>query len=297
LSLQVNPAESLLLKNEGGRKMPVTPTYPGVYVQEVPSGVHTIIGVATSIAAFLGQTKEGPINKAVRILSLADFQRIFGPPHPDSELSTAVRLFFQNGGTDCYVVRLVKKDTGQKASAIVKNEAGTDVLKFTAKEIGVWGNEVALEADYNTSQPEHTFNLRIYRLNLDGTIKTTEEFLNCSMDPESPKFPPKFITQESKLVDCEHVFASDADYIAAATAAGYSESRRPFTKNTAGLDELSDILAEANGTFNFKISVDDNPFFDVNLKDAFGHGTNENDVLNSIKTMINDALAFSCQYC
>jgi phage tail sheath protein FI len=62
--------------------MPVRPavSYPGVYVQEVPSGVHTITGVATSIAAFLGQTKEGPINKAVRIFSLVDFQRNFGTP-------------------------------------------------------------------------------------------------------------------------------------------------------------------------------------------------------------------------
>ena len=34
--------------------MPVPPTYPGVYVQEISSGVRTISGVATSIAAFVG---------------------------------------------------------------------------------------------------------------------------------------------------------------------------------------------------------------------------------------------------
>ncbi len=39
--------------------MPVQTTYPGVYVQEVPSGVRTITGVSTSITAFIGPTKRG----------------------------------------------------------------------------------------------------------------------------------------------------------------------------------------------------------------------------------------------
>ena len=45
--------------------MPITPTYPGVYIEEIPSGVRTIIGVATSITAFLGRAKRGPDNIAV----------------------------------------------------------------------------------------------------------------------------------------------------------------------------------------------------------------------------------------
>jgi phage tail sheath protein FI len=36
--------------------MPIQPTYPGVYIQEVPSGVRTITGVSTSIGAFFGRT-------------------------------------------------------------------------------------------------------------------------------------------------------------------------------------------------------------------------------------------------
>ncbi|MCK4824822.1 hypothetical protein KA005_54225, partial [bacterium] len=273
--------------------MPVTTTYPGVYIEEIPSGVHTITGVATSIAAFFGQAKEGPVNKAVRILSYADFKRTFGPPHPESELDAAVRLFFQNGGTDCYVIRLVQKGTGLEASVVVKNNEAPlpiDVLQFTAKEIGVWGNELALEVDYNTARPEDTFNLRIYRLGLDGTVKGSEEYQNCSMDPDSSRFSPKLITQQSKLLDCKHVFASDDAYKAAATDAGYSESRRPFTENAAGRNELSDILAESNGTYKFKISVDGSPFFEV--EDAFlpETGTIESVILNNIKTEINNAL-------
>src|SRR5215217_7120024 len=86
--------------------MPVQVSYPGVYIQEVPSGVHTITGVSTSIAAFFGRATKGKMNKASRLLSYADYVRTFGAPHPMSDLANSVRLFFANGGTDCYVIRL-----------------------------------------------------------------------------------------------------------------------------------------------------------------------------------------------
>ena len=53
-------------------------TYPGVYIQEIPSGVHTITSVATSITAFIDFFKEGPMNEAVEIFGMTDFQRVFG---------------------------------------------------------------------------------------------------------------------------------------------------------------------------------------------------------------------------
>ena len=163
-------------------------SYPGVYVVEKPSGVHTITGVSTSITAFLGQAREGPINEPVRILSPSSFEKIFGKPHPDSELSSAVRLFFQNGGADCYVVRLVKNETGVKADITLKNEAASTlslkVLKFSAKQIGTSGNEIGIEINYETPTPEDTFNILLYRISFDGTVVESEKFLNCSMDSE-----------------------------------------------------------------------------------------------------------------
>ena len=55
--------------------MPVTPTFPGVYVEEVPSAVRTIVGVATSVAAFVGYFRRGPLNTAVQVFSPADVDR------------------------------------------------------------------------------------------------------------------------------------------------------------------------------------------------------------------------------
>ena len=62
--------------------MPVALTYPGVYIEEVPSRVRTISGVATSIALFIGWAPRGPVDSdeksPVRIFSFAAYERIFG---------------------------------------------------------------------------------------------------------------------------------------------------------------------------------------------------------------------------
>ena len=85
--------------------MAISPTYPGVYIQELPSPVHAIAGVATSIAAFVGYTARGIDNRAEQIFSFSDFERLFGGLASDSEVSYAVQQFFGNGGTQAYVVR------------------------------------------------------------------------------------------------------------------------------------------------------------------------------------------------
>ena len=69
--------------------MPVNPTYPGVYIEELPSGVRTIVGVATSITAFLGRTTVGPVNEPVIINNFGDYERIFGGLSLESTVSFA----------------------------------------------------------------------------------------------------------------------------------------------------------------------------------------------------------------
>ena len=113
--------------------MSISYTYPGVYIQELPSPVHTIAGVATSIAAFVGYTPSGIDNRAQVIFSFADFERLFGGLASDSELSYAVQQFYQNGGSQAYVVR-VPRDGATAASVTF------DGLTFTALSSGSWAN-------------------------------------------------------------------------------------------------------------------------------------------------------------
>lgn len=110
--------------------MAVSPTYPGVYVQEVPSGVRTITAVGTSTAMFLGRTKQGILNKPIRCLSYTDFVRNFAEDVSTGDMSRYVKLFFQNGGSDCYVMRLANGAIA--ASVDLQSDDANPRLKFTA---------------------------------------------------------------------------------------------------------------------------------------------------------------------
>ncbi|QBR01450.1 phage tail sheath family protein [Paraburkholderia pallida] len=86
--------------------MPATLNYPGVYVEELPSGVHAITGVPTSITAFVGRAARGPLNSPTVINSFSDFARQFGGIVAGYPLGYSVRDFFANGGGQAVIVRV-----------------------------------------------------------------------------------------------------------------------------------------------------------------------------------------------
>lgn len=92
--------------------MPIEVTYPGVYVEELPSGQHTITPVATNIAAFVGRAPVGPTDEPVTIFNYGDFQRAFGGLKFDYPLSYAVQDFFANGGSQAIIARLFEPNDG-----------------------------------------------------------------------------------------------------------------------------------------------------------------------------------------
>jgi phage tail sheath protein FI len=164
--------------------MAIAPTYPGVYIQEIPSTVHTIVGVATSITAFVGYTARGIDNRAEQIFSPTDFTRLFGGLASDSELSYAVQQFFANGGTQAWVVRTPR--AGAKAAAVQFDQV--DKLTFTALSSGAWANgQLLLDVDYNgvdQTADATAFNLTVTNL-ADGTI---ESFPNLSLQNSKNNF-------------------------------------------------------------------------------------------------------------
>ncbi|MDB5069143.1 MAG: phage tail sheath protein [Candidatus Eremiobacteraeota bacterium] len=111
--------------------MPVLTTYPGVYIEEIPSGVHTITGVATSITAFVGRALRGPVNQPVTITSFADYQRTFGGLWQLSSMSFAVRDFFENGGSLAIIVRAFNPAAPAAAAAAVGADVGAQQLFAT----------------------------------------------------------------------------------------------------------------------------------------------------------------------
>src|SRR5688572_33288413 len=101
-------------------------SYPGVYIQEKSSGVRTITGVATSIAAFIDSFPRGVLNEIVQCLSFADFENEFGGVHTLSAASYAVKQFFQNGGSEALVVRVINDGSGTSTEALASEVIVTD---------------------------------------------------------------------------------------------------------------------------------------------------------------------------
>jgi phage tail sheath protein FI len=195
--------------------MPVRPTYPGVYVEEISSGVHPVTAVATSTAAFIGTFRKGLLNEAVQLLSMADFEREYGGLDRNSEASYAVQQFFMNGGSEAWVVRVANDGSAvaadiAKVSRIVLNSGTAALLTLTAgRRIrgagagnpGAWGNFLRADVGYN--DPGDTFNLTISEVRIQGnqtSVVQSETFSNLTTDPAAANNVAAVVNEGSRLV-------------------------------------------------------------------------------------------------
>jgi phage tail sheath protein FI len=179
--------------------MPVAPTYPGVYIEEVPSGVHTIAGVATSVAAFMDCFNRGRVNRPIHLLSLGDFERELGGLRFDSEASYAIQQFFQNGGTEAWVIRTEFADLTPNglvaANALIGDAAAALALTVVAISPGTWGNRLRARIDAASAT---TFNLTISELAATSAAVVRQEvFRNVSMDPANLRFVESVVNDEN----------------------------------------------------------------------------------------------------
>jgi phage tail sheath protein FI len=215
-------------------------TYPGVYIQEVSSGVHTITGVSTSITAFVDFFREGPMDEAVEISGTTDFQRIFGGLDSRSEASYAIAQFFLNGGSTALVIRSASADaTHPLSTANVKiKDATTTVLEVKAISPGLWGNTLRVEVDHSTADFTKAFNLTVTRYDSDKADArpiAQERHLNLSLDSSNPRYAPTVVAADSHLV----ALAVPSGTAATAIPSANGITSGNLTLNQAALDGLS----------------------------------------------------------
>src|ERR1051325_2252134 len=72
----------------------------------LPTVASPILGVATSTTGLVGEAAQGPVEQAVLVTSLVEFEQVFGMPQAGQELFLGVRQFFLNGGVRAWTVRL-----------------------------------------------------------------------------------------------------------------------------------------------------------------------------------------------
>jgi hypothetical protein len=223
--------------------VPATLTFPGVYIEEVPSGVRTIAGVATSITALVGYTARGLDHRATRVLSFGDFERAFGGLASDSELSYAVQHFFSNGGSEAYVTRVPKSDAVAAGITLLDDVGGAakPALKVTALSKGAWANNVILDVDYDgvAAGDAKTFNLTV----TDLATGAVESFKNVTLDGSKRNFVVSVVNDESSGSKMVKVEVPDAT------------ANRPAQSGTVGGDiALADIKNDKS--YSLKITSD-----------------------------------------
>jgi len=228
--------------------MPVSPTYPGVYIEEVSSGVRTITGVATSITAFIGRAKRGPVDEATTINSFADYERIFGGLDLNSAMSFAVRDFYLNGGSQAIIGRLYEAPEEGAAFTIIT----ADSLSLVAANKGSWGNMLRVRIDHDVSPEVATsqgltvdqlFNISIR----DMTIGATERYLNVSV-VDGPRKIDKVLLNQSKLVNVNGALADAIPAVSEDPAAGED----PFAIN----DPVTNYVATTDAVDSAALVID-----------------------------------------
>ena len=172
--------------------MPIVMNSPGVYVTELPSSQHPIVGVATSITAFVGRAAQGPVDSPQTCNTWTDFVRTFGGLWAGSTMSYAVFQFFQNAGGTAIVVRVISG--GAPATLTLPSKGGTGV-KLQAASPGKWGDSLQATVDYQVSDPTKPWwNLTI----VNSATGATERYLNIRTNISSPKSLPN-VLQASQL--------------------------------------------------------------------------------------------------
>ena len=106
----------------------MTPSSLSVRVEEEHGPNSTIARLGTSRTAFVGRTLRGPVNHAVLITSFTEFQHAFGGLWQPSLLGYAVEQFFDHGGREALIVRVVN---GAR-SATLTLKAGGAALRLRA---------------------------------------------------------------------------------------------------------------------------------------------------------------------
>jgi hypothetical protein len=183
--------------------MPVYYLTPGVYRQPQPVEKVGLRLVRTDVAGFVGLAERGPLPQpdaspdqareaAVRLTSWSQFRAVFGGFVPYGYLAYAVRAFFDNGGSTCYVVRVAALKLAKPAS---KTESG---FTATARSAGSWGNRINLTV---TPLKPREFALRVTLMpGPDLSAPSEEEYYNRLSLDQGPFFVMDRVNDFSNLV-------------------------------------------------------------------------------------------------
>jgi hypothetical protein len=170
----------------------------GIQVNEEAGSSQSISESPTAITAFVGRCLRGPVNRASRIASFAEFQRLFGGLWQPSTLSYAVEQYFENGGRIAIIVRV---DNGARCCTLTL-PAGSQSLVLQAQAPGTREFlRAAVDYDGIGDNEEDLFNLVLQRVRTPGSehIEDQEIYRRVSVSPDAQQTLP-VVLADSELV-------------------------------------------------------------------------------------------------
>ncbi|MFX0194758.1 MAG: phage tail sheath family protein [Candidatus Hodarchaeota archaeon] len=292
--------------------------HPGVYIEEVPSGVRPIEGVSTSTAAFIGKTEMGTLNEAVLVTGMQEFEIKYGTYLSDSRLAHAVLQFFRNGGKKCYIIRVA--GTGARAADIVirdrKTNAPAPTLTIRAANEGIWGNRVDVGISNSGEDPANEFNIEVLRDRSDVVPPLSPELLethsNLSMNPAANNYVEKVVAENSKYIAVEvdtnnladAAFGNASGELTLGIANGGTESMGAAGTAGTSVSAVSPSTALPANRRRIVINLDGDGPRDIQIAGAANTG---NAIAGEIRTAVQNLTAnnatnqpaydsFTCEY-
>lgn len=209
--------------------------FPGVQIQEIPAGVRAIVGVSTSVTAFVGRALRGPSSQAERCFSFDDFARKFGGLWADSPMTYAVYHYFLNGGSEAVIVRLAP-GAGPATATLPATGGSPANLVLSAASPGEWGRNLRVTVSdpapgtVPAGEQNLVFNLTVREVDPSAPSdrnrdRATETFLNVSVDAASPRGVVRLLAQASRLVRVQTSTNRRPNNVADAALTGGSNGR------------------------------------------------------------------------
>lgn len=280
--------------------MPVSPTYPGVYIEELPSSNYAVTAAPTSVTVFIGftnpfwvvpSTGQAPVwNTAVEVLSFTDYASQFGgffssPWLPDY-VGQAVSQFFGNGGSDAYVVALTPDADYPSSSAASVTASG---FTFTAMQpVGQDADGSGLTMTVtisNLAQTAATADTADITIVYGTAVETYRRVVITPPSASSPSPVLTTINGQSQLVRVSLPGTLQTEFDATpATGA-------PLTGSTPGATAID--LTGIPAVFAVNSSLDKVPVFNLMAIPGLNDGSAEaSTVLSAALTFCEDKRAF-----
>lgn len=171
---------------------------PGIRVAEQAGADQAIARAQTAIAAFIGRTLRGPVDRPVQVAGFAEFQAVFGGLWQPSTLSYAIEQYFENGGRSAFVVRVAN---GGRAATLTLAAGGAPLVLEALCPGTREFLRAAVDYDNLGAADSDKFNLVVQRVRSPGSehVEDQEIFRKLSVDPEAPRHVAQVLA-ESQLV-------------------------------------------------------------------------------------------------